>query len=81
MPDLSSQILPKILKYRIEGLPLGDDFILPHYDGLSLVNIPGTITKLLEAPEFGKHPLDEAIVDQLNGPYEKVVLLLVDAQL
>jgi hypothetical protein len=79
MPDLSSQILPKILQHKIEGLPLGDDFIMPHYEGLSLVNIPGTITKLLEAPEFGKPPLDEAIIDQLNGPYEKVVLLLVDA--
>ena len=79
MPDLTSQILPKILEHKIEGLSLGDDFIMPHYEGLSLVNIPGTITKLLGAPDFGKPPLDNAIMDELNGPYEKVVMLLIDA--
>lgn len=79
MPDLSSQILPKIYDHKIGGLPLEGDFIFPHYDGLSLVNIPGTITKLLGAPDFGKPPLDKTIIEALKGPYEKVVLLLVDA--
>ena len=79
MPDLTSQILPKITQHKIEGLSLGGDFVLPNYDGLSLVNIPGTITKLLDVPGFGKPPLDYAITEELNGPYEKVILLLVDA--
>ena len=79
MPDLSSQILPRIVNNRIDDLPLGDDFIMPFYDGLSLVNIPGSITQLLDAPGFGKPPLDEAVMKHLGGPYEKVVLLLVDA--
>jgi len=52
---------------------------MPYYDGLSLVNIPGTITQLLGAPAFGKAPLDDAITSHLGGPYKKVVLLLVDA--
>lgn len=79
MPDLSSQILPKIVNNRIDDLPLGDDLIMPFYDGLSLVNIPGTITQLLDAPDFGKPPLDEIVTSHLGGPYEKVVLVLVDA--
>jgi len=79
MPDLSSQILPKILEHNINGFPLEDDFIMPYYEGLSLVNIPGTITKLLGAPDFGKPPLDEVITNELDGPYEKIILLLVDA--
>ncbi len=79
MSDLSSQILPRISQHKIEGLSLGDDFVLPYYDGLSLVNVPGTIAELLGAPDFGQPPLDEIITKELNGPYEKVVLLLVDA--
>ena len=79
MPDLSSQILPKIYQHKIDGIPLEGDYVFPHYDGLSLVNIPGTITKLLGAPDFGKPPLDKTITDTLKGSYEKVVLLLVDA--
>ncbi len=79
MPDLRSQIFPRIKQHTLGGLPLGDEFIMPYYDGLSLVNIPGTITQLLGAPAFGKAPLDEAITSHLGGPYKKVVLLLVDA--
>jgi len=79
MPDLSSQILPRIKEHTLDDLPLGDEFMMPYYDGLSLVNIPGTITQLLGAPAFGKPPLDESITSHLGGPYKKVVLLLVDA--
>lgn len=79
MPDLSSQVLSRIKDHRIDRLPLGKDLMLPFYEGLSLVNVPGTITRLLDVPDFGKPPLDDVITSVLGGPYEKVVLLLVDA--
>lgn len=79
MPDLSSQIRPRIKEHRIKDLTLAGDFILPYYEGLSLVNIPGTVTQLLGASSFGQPPLDEEITKHLDGSYEKVVLLLVDA--
>lgn len=79
MTDLSPHILPRLESHNIEPLPLHDDLLLPFYEGLSLVNIPATIAHLLDAPDFGKQALDETITAQLGGPYEKVVLLLVDA--
>jgi len=79
MTDLSSQILPRIQNHAINGLPLSGDLTAPYYEGLSLVNIPGTVTHLLDAPDFGKPRLDNSIMEHLGGPYEKVILLLVDA--
>lgn len=79
MSDLTSQLLPKLKSHRTGELPVDDDMILPYYDGLSLVNIPGTISRLFDAPGFGKPPLDQSIMDAIGGPYEKVILLLVDA--
>ena len=79
MPDLTSQVMPKLKSNRLGELPVDEDMILPSYDGLSLVNIPNTVSHLLNAPGFGKPPLDPRIMNALDGPYEKVILLLVDA--
>ena len=79
MPDLSSKIYPRIKSHQFDSLPLEDGMLLPFYDGLSLVNIPGAVTHLLDVPPFGKPALDHAILSQLGGPYEKVILLLSDA--
>jgi hypothetical protein len=79
MQNLVNDNLDRIKTYHRQGLPLDDDMIFPHYEGLSLVNVPGTIAQLLEAPAFGRPPLAQSITQSLNGPYKKVVLLLVDA--
>lgn len=79
MTDLSAQVLAKIKAHRIEAIPLEDDMTLPFYDGLSLVNVPGTISNLLGAPGFGKQPLDAAVTGGLLDRYEKIVMLVVDA--
>lgn len=79
MTDLSSRMLSKIEEHRITALPFLEDLTMPFYDGLSLVNIPGTITRLLDVPDFGKPPLNEAILNPLGSHYNKIVLLLVDA--
>ncbi len=79
MPDLTQQAMEKITSQRIQGLPLGEDLVMPHYDGLSLVNIPGSVSRLLGAPMFGQPPLDVMLDAHLEGPYQKVILLLVDA--
>ncbi len=79
MTDLSSQILPRIKQHTLDGLTINSSLTLPYYQGLSLVNIPGTVTRLLDVADFGKPCLDDLIMEQLGGPYEKVILLLVDA--
>jgi predicted AlkP superfamily pyrophosphatase or phosphodiesterase len=79
MPDLSTRILPEIAAHQIENLSLADEMRLPFYEGLSLVNIPCTIARLLHAPDFGKAPLNDLLMQHLQGDYEKIILLLVDA--
>ncbi len=79
MPDLSPQLLPRIAQHQIENLPLDDEMRLPFYDSLSLVNIPCTIAQLLGAPDFGKPALDAKVLESLQGEYEKVILLVIDA--
>jgi len=76
MTDLSSQVLSRMKDFHLEPLSLVDDLILPYYEGLSLVNIPVTITRLLGVPDFGKMPLDELILRPLGGGYKKVLVLL-----
>ena len=79
MPNLTPIVLPHLKEHYIDNLPLDDDHIFPFYEGYSLVNIPGTIARLLDTPDFGKQPLDEVIISPLGGPHGKVILLLVDA--
>ncbi len=79
MTDFTVQVLKRINERNLKLQDLGSDEILPDYDGLSLVNIPSAICQLLGVPPFGKAPLDKTIIKPIDGPYEKVVLLLVDA--
>jgi hypothetical protein len=79
MSDLISSTLNRIETHQHPDLPLDGDLTLPYYDGLSLVNLAGTVTKMLGAPAFGREPLDDSLLESLGGPYKKVVFLLVDA--
>ncbi len=79
MPDLSPQVMSKILSHRIGSLPLDKEMILPFYDGYSLVNIPCTISKWLTGTDFGNPPLNAVVTDAIEGSFKKIVLFLVDA--
>lgn len=79
MTDLSSQILSRIMENQGKLLPHDAGLVLPYYDRLSLTNLPATISHLLGTPSFGEPPLDEAILAEIGGPYEKIIFLLVDA--
>ena len=79
MSDLVTRTLNPIDEHHNLELPLDGDLTLPFYDGLSLVNLAGTVTQLLGAPDFGRPALDASLLEPLGGPYKKVVFLLVDA--
>ncbi len=79
MTDLTAELLPKLKAHRIPGLDLGSNFVYPNYEGQSILNIPGSISHFLGAPSFGAPPFHEDILSRLGGPYQRVVLLLVDA--
>ncbi len=73
MSDLITRTLNRIDEHHNLELPLDGDLTLPFYDGLSLANLPGTVTQLLGAPSFGRPALDESMLESLGGPYKKVV--------
>lgn len=78
MQNLVSEYLPLIQKHRIGNLEIGPEGIFPYYDGLSLVNIPASISHLLDIPQFGNRALKEDLLEKLGGPYEHVIFLLAD---
>ncbi|MBN2146998.1 MAG: alkaline phosphatase family protein [Anaerolineales bacterium] len=79
MPDITTDLLPKIRQHRLPGLDLGETFVYPNYDGLSILNIPGSICRMLGAPEIGTMALDPAVTALLGETFRRVILILVDA--
>jgi len=55
MTDLTKEIQKRIRENPIQGLPLGDKFISPQYNGLSILNIPASAAELLNVPGFSSH--------------------------
>ncbi len=78
MPDLTPEIWPQLEAPRLRSLPWEPDDMPPHYNGLSILNIPATVCRLLGVPVLGEHPpLDRRLTAPL-GEAERVVLVLVD---
>lgn len=79
MTDLRNQLLPEIFRNRLEGLELGLGLIYPDYDGACLGNIPASVPAWLGLESrLPLPPLREEITRQLPGPYQNVILFLVD---
>ncbi len=79
MQDLIPTTVEQIEKKRVPGIELGVDSIHPAYDGLSIMNVPSSISAWLGAGSFGHSPLQLPALDQLSEGVDQVVLLLVDA--
>lgn len=79
MPDISSELLPKLKSHRLPGLDFGDDFIYPKYVDQSILNVPGSICHLMGIPPVGASPLNSEILTPLGERARKVILILMDA--
>jgi hypothetical protein len=79
LTDLSSQLLARLEAPRFQNLDLAPGAIHPAYDGLSLLNLPGSLCAWLGAPNPGHPPLDIAKLDELAEGVKKVVMVLIDA--
>jgi hypothetical protein len=79
MPDLTAEMLPVLKGYRLPGLNLGDEFIYPHYEGGSILNLPSSVCQLLGAPEIGPAPLLPAYTAHLGEEVERVIMVMMDA--
>jgi hypothetical protein len=78
MKNLQSKLLPKILDASLDGLDVGGSMVLPYYDGLSISNIPSSISSWLGSSEFGSGLLSDEIHQAVGKEYQHVVLTLVD---
>jgi predicted AlkP superfamily pyrophosphatase or phosphodiesterase len=79
MADLTDLVMPRIKANRLPGLDLGAEFIYPDYAGGSVLNIPSSICRIFEAPDFGAPPLHPEILSAIQGDVRRVVFILVDA--
>jgi len=79
MPDISSDLLPRIQDHRIAGVDLGDGLIYPNYQGLSILNIPSSICHWMGVPGLGAPALIPEIISAVDGRIRKVILVLMDA--
>jgi len=80
MADLTSQLLTRLKAHRLPGLGLGDDFIYPHYQGQSILNLPASICRWLDVPEIHHAgALVPEIMDPLGAGIRKVIFILMDA--
>ena len=84
MPDITSRLLPALKSHRLEGLDTGA-FILPKYEGGSILNIPDSICHFLGLPGLGPGPLDPEILHAIDSGQEaksdlhRVIFVLMDA--
>ncbi len=79
MTDLLDTLLPLLKAHRLPGgIDYGSDIIYPFYQEFSLSNLPASICYWLSAPPLGGPALGRELMDPTGGPYQHVVLLVID---
>ncbi len=80
MTDLTQSLMSPIQARQLNSLVLPVDFIAPHYEGLSILNIPNSICQWLGAPPLSTMPpLVPEVLESIDGKIQKVLLILMDA--
>lgn len=79
MPDFTVQLLPTLHQNKIHDLDLGEEIIYPAYWGQSILNIPSSICHWLGVPALESPMLMPQILEAVQGEYQRVVLILMDA--
>jgi len=79
MSDITPDILTRLKAFRIPGLELGPGFIHPDYQGGSILNLPSSICRWLDAKPLGAPPLRPELYAPLPPSIRRVILVLVDA--
>jgi hypothetical protein len=78
MPSLIPTLLPRLEAQRLPEFSAGPDAVYPYYDRQSLINLPASVCHWLGAPAFGAPPLNDEILNAMGGPFQHVILLVVD---
>jgi hypothetical protein len=78
MNDYTETYLPKIENNKIPNVDLSQDFH-PAYQGLSLLNLPASLSAWLGAPELSHPPLQIPELTSIVDGIEQIVVVLIDA--
>jgi hypothetical protein len=79
LPDLTAELLPRLRKFRLPGLDLGQEFIYPNYPGASILNLPASVCGWLGVPGIAGEPLSSEYTAAFGEGARRVILVLVDA--
>jgi hypothetical protein len=79
MNDHTASYLPLLKNHKIASLDLGPEAIHPAYEGHSLLNLPASLTRWLEAPALEHPALDIPPLDEHVRDALQIVLVLIDA--
>ena len=78
LQNIYDQILNTILSQEKPAFLVGKDVVIPAYKGLSIANLPGSISRWLGCPLEDDSPFAPIIMDQFDKEFEHVILLLMD---
>ncbi len=78
MQNIYNQILNTIFSQEKPSFLDGKDVVVPAYKGLSIANLPGSISGWLGCPLKDSPPLATIISDQFEKEFDQIILLLVD---
>jgi hypothetical protein len=82
MPNLAAEIEEAIRGHRLPSLGGDlpqDEFILPHYEGLSIINLPATEAALLGVSLPGAPPIPRDVWGAFAGGVRCIVRVIIDA--
>ncbi len=79
MTSLLEPTLKRIQSHRLPELDLGPEAVHPAYDGLSILNVPASLSRWLGAPDLPHPRLDLEGLDELAQGVRQIVVLLADA--
>ena len=79
MSDLTSELLDRIRTHTLPDLQLGADNLHPVYNGLSILNLPASLSKWLGAGDLHHPAIDIPELDEFADGVEQVVCVLIDA--
>jgi len=79
MHDYRSTSIELIRKHRLPKVDFSKEFIFPHYQGLSIYNLPASIFHWLCVEPLSSPALQSSILQNLLPTYSHIILLVVDS--
>jgi hypothetical protein len=79
MSDLTTELVERIQVNKLPDLQLKDDCIHPAYEGLSILNLPGSLAMWFGATGLQHPAIDIPELDDLANGARQVICVLIDA--